>query len=69
QVNLETVNLMLLHLEQTVTAYVSHKSRLLAAPRKLIEEIDTAPLPAPRCPNGKYRFHIRVRSAELAQRI
>lgn len=52
-----------------MTAYVSHKSRLLAPPRKLIEDIDTAPLPAPRCPNGKYRFHIRVRSAELAQRI
>lgn len=69
QVNLETVNLLLLHLEQTMTAYVSHKSRQLAAPRKLIEEIDTAPQAAPRCPNGKYRFHIRVRSAELAQRI
>ncbi|XP_039480990.1 helicase domino isoform X1 [Drosophila santomea] len=69
QINLETVNLLLLHLEQTMTAYVSHKSRLLAPPRKLIEDIDTAPLPAPRCPNGKYRFHIRVRSAELAQRI
>lgn len=52
-----------------MTAYVSHKSRLLAPPRKLIEEIDTAPQPPPRCPNGKYRFHIRVRSAELAQRI
>jgi len=69
QINLETVNLLLLHLEQTMTAYVSHKSRLLAPPRKFIEEIDTAPQPAPRCPNGKYRFHIRVRSAELAQRI
>lgn len=61
--------MLLLHLEQTVTAYVSHKSRLLAPPRKLIEEIDSAPQPPPRCPNGKYRFHIRVRSAELAQRI
>lgn len=69
QINLETVNLLLLHLEQTMTAYVSHKSRLLAPPRKLIEEIDSAPQPPPRCPNGKYRFHIRVRSAELAQRI
>lgn len=61
--------MLLLHLEQTLTAYVSHKSRLLSPPRKLIEEIDSAPLPPPRCPNGKYRFHIRVRSAELAQRI
>ncbi|XP_017865744.1 PREDICTED: helicase domino isoform X1 [Drosophila arizonae] len=69
QINLETVNMLLLHLEQTLTAYVSHKSRLLSPPRKLIEEIDSAPLPPPRCPNGKYRFHIRVRSAELAQRI
>ncbi|KAM8712283.1 hypothetical protein ACLKA7_012754 [Drosophila subpalustris] len=69
QINLSTVNLLLLHLEQTITAYVSHKSRLLAPPRKLIEEIDSAPQPPPRCPNGKYRFHIRVKSAELAQRI
>lgn len=61
--------MLLLHLEQTLTAYVSHKSRLLAPPRKLIEEIDSAPQPPPRCPNGKYRFHIRVKSAELAQRI
>lgn len=61
--------MLLLNLEQTLTAYVSHKSRLLSPPRKLIEEIDSAPQPPPRCPNGKYRFHIRVRSAELAQRI
>ncbi|XP_002138575.3 helicase domino isoform X1 [Drosophila pseudoobscura] len=69
QINLETVNLLLLHLEETLSAYVSHKCRLLAPPRKLIEEIDSAPQPPPRCPNGKYRFHIRVRSAELAQRL
>lgn len=48
---------------------MSHKSRLLAAPRKLIEEIDTMPEPPPRCPTGKYKFHIRVRDVRVQQSI
>uniref|UniRef100_A0A1A9V1Z9 Helicase domino n=1 Tax=Glossina austeni TaxID=7395 RepID=A0A1A9V1Z9_GLOAU len=69
QINLHTLNLLLIELELTLTAYVSHKSRLLAAPRKLIEEIDTAPQLPPRCPTGKYRFHIRVRDPKVQQNL
>lgn len=61
--------MLLVELELTLTAYVSHKSRLLAAPRKLIEEIDTIPEPPPRCPTGKYKFHIRVRDLRVQQSI
>ncbi|KAL9916253.1 helicase domino isoform X1 [Glossina fuscipes] len=69
QINLHTLNLLLIELELTLTAYVSHKSRLLAAPRKLIEEIDTAPQLPPRCPTGKYRFHVRVRDPKVQQNL
>ncbi|XP_037816114.1 helicase domino isoform X2 [Lucilia sericata] len=69
QIDLHSLNLLLVELELTLTAYVSHKSRLLAAPRKLIEEIDTIPEPPPRCPTGKYKFHIRVRDVKVQQSI
>lgn len=66
---MHTLNLLLLDLEFTVTAYVSYKSRLLAAPRRLIEEIDTLREPPPRCPIGKYKFHIRVRNPRVQQSL
>lgn len=69
QIDLHSLNLLLVELELTLTAYVSHKSRLLAAPRKLIEEIDSIPDPPPRCPTGKYKFHIRVRDMKVQQSI
>lgn len=69
QIDLHSLNLLLLELELTLTAYVSHKSRLLAAPRKLIEEIDSIPDPPPRCPTGKYKFHIRVRDTRVQQNV
>uniref|UniRef100_A0A1A9WJY6 Helicase domino n=1 Tax=Glossina brevipalpis TaxID=37001 RepID=A0A1A9WJY6_9MUSC len=69
QINLHTLNLLLIELELTLTAYVSHKSRLLAAPRKFIEEIDTVPEPPPQCPTGKYKFHIRVRGPKVQQSL
>ncbi|XP_061401192.1 helicase domino-like, partial [Musca vetustissima] len=69
QIDLHSLNLLLIELELTLTAYVSHKSRLLAAPRKLIEEIDSLPDPPPRCPTGKYKFHIRIRDTRVQQNI
>ncbi|XP_065370564.1 helicase domino [Calliphora vicina] len=69
QIDLHSLNLLLVELEMTLTAYVSHKSRLLAAPRKLIEEIDAIPELPPRCPTGKYKFHIRVRDVNVQQSI
>ncbi|XP_075165113.1 domino helicase [Haematobia irritans] len=69
QIDIHSLNLLLVELELTLTAYVSHKSRLLAAPRKLIEEIDNIPDPPPKCPTGKYKFHIRVRDTKIQQSI
>ncbi|XP_055918769.1 helicase domino isoform X2 [Eupeodes corollae] len=69
QIDLNSVNLMLINLEITLTAYVSHKVRLLAPQRKLIEEVDQLPEPPPRCPTGKYKFHIRIRDTNVQQSI
>lgn len=62
-------NFLLADLELDCTAYRSYKARVLAAPRKLIEEIDSAPEPPPRCPVGKYRFYIRVRDTSIQEDI
>ncbi|XP_055839323.1 helicase domino isoform X2 [Episyrphus balteatus] len=69
QIDLNSINLMLINLEITLTAYVSHKVRLLAPQRKLIEEVDQLPEPPPRCPTGKYKFHIRIRDTNVQQSI
>lgn len=66
---MHALNLLLIDLELTLTAYVSHKSRVLEAPRKLIEEIDTAPAPPPHCPRGKFKFYIRVRDQQVQQNL
>lgn len=66
---MHSLNLLLVQLELTLTAYVSHKSRVLAPPRKLIEEIDSLPEPPPLCPRGQFRFYIRVRNPQVQQSI
>ncbi|XP_039953911.1 helicase domino isoform X1 [Bactrocera tryoni] len=68
-VDLHALNLLLIDLELTLTAYVSHKSRVLEAPRKLIEEIDSAPAPPPSCPRGKFKFYIRVRDQQVQENL
>ncbi|XP_053962769.1 helicase domino [Anastrepha ludens] len=68
-VDLHSLNLILIDLEITLTAYVSYKSRVLEAPRKLIEEIDSAPAPPPHCPRGKFKFYIRVRDPQVQQNL
>lgn len=68
-VDLHALNLLLIDLELTLTAYVSHKSRVLEAPRKLIEEIDSAPAPPPPCPRGKFKFYVRVRDQQVQQNL
>lgn len=69
QIDLNSINLMLIYLEITLTAYVSHKVRLLAPQRKLIEEVDQLPEPPPGCPTGKYKFHIRIRDNNVQDTI
>ncbi|XP_020713427.2 helicase domino isoform X2 [Ceratitis capitata] len=68
-IDLHSLNLLLIDLELTLTAYVSHKSRVLEAPRKLIEEIDSAPALPPPCPRGKFKFYIRVRDQQVQQNL
>uniref|UniRef100_A0A2M4CNK1 Putative chromatin remodeling complex wstf-iswi small subunit n=1 Tax=Anopheles darlingi TaxID=43151 RepID=A0A2M4CNK1_ANODA len=60
QIDLSSVNLVLVQLELVLSAYVAHRSQRLRMPRRLIEEIDSTPLPPPRCPTGKLRLHVRV---------
>ncbi|XP_036345598.1 helicase domino-like isoform X2 [Rhagoletis pomonella] len=69
RIDLHSLNLLLIDLELTLTAYVSHKSRVLEPPRKLIEEIDSAPAPPPPCPRGKFKFYIRVRDQQVQQNL
>lgn len=43
-----------------LTAYIAHRARRLQTPRKLIEEIDSAPELPPRCPSGKIKINVRL---------
>ncbi|XP_043282963.1 helicase domino isoform X5 [Venturia canescens] len=59
-VDLAAVNLLLINLEFTTTAFVAHRVKRLKTPRKLIEEIDSLPEPPPRCPSGKIKINVRL---------
>ncbi|KAJ8043053.1 Helicase domino [Holothuria leucospilota] len=54
-VSLANFNLCLADLELTLPAYIAHRTRQLQTPRKLIEEIDSIPLPPPRPPRLKMK--------------
>ena len=43
-----------------LTAFVAHRVKRLQPTRKLIEEIDSAPEPPPRCPPGKIKINVRL---------
>lgn len=49
-----------------MTAYVSYRIKKIKAPRKLIEEIDSAPNDPPRCPPAKIKVCIRNPEKKLA---
>ncbi|XP_012528465.1 helicase domino isoform X3 [Monomorium pharaonis] len=59
-IQLSSLNLLLLDLEVTLTAFVAHRINRLRTPRKLIEEIDSQPEPAPRCPSGRIKINVRL---------
>lgn len=59
-VHLSSLNLLLLDLEQTISAFVAHRVKRLQTPRKLIEEIDSQPEPPPRCPSGRIKINVRL---------
>lgn len=59
-IDLASLNLRLIDLESSLTAFGAHRIRRLQTPRKLIEEIDSQPLPPPRCPSGKIKINVRL---------
>ena len=66
-VDLFSLNLLLVELETCLTAFVAHRIKKYHSPRKLIEEIDSAPEPPPRCPSGKIKIHVRLSSSQQQQ--
>lgn len=59
-IQLSSLNLLLLNLEMMFSAFVAHRVKRLRTPRKLIEEIDSQPEPAPRCPSGRIKINVRL---------
>ncbi|KAL6258452.1 hypothetical protein P5V15_010408 [Pogonomyrmex californicus] len=59
-IQLFSLNLLLLDLELTLSAFVAHRVNRLRTPKKLIEEIDNQPEPAPRCPSGRVKINVRL---------
>ncbi|XP_015114836.1 helicase domino [Diachasma alloeum] len=68
-IDLSCLNLRLVDLEVTLTAFVAHRVRKLHTPRKLIEEIDSQPPPPPRCPSGKIKINVRLSNQAKAPPI
>uniref|UniRef100_A0A182QDT2 Helicase domino n=1 Tax=Anopheles farauti TaxID=69004 RepID=A0A182QDT2_9DIPT len=69
QIDLSSLNLVLIQLELLLPAYVAHRSQHLCMPKRLIEEIDSTPLPPPRCPTGKLRLHVRIPDVRVQESI
>lgn len=69
QIDVASLNLLLVELELCITAYVAHKARKTQTSRKLIEEIDSAPKAPPQCPTGKLRMHVRIKSGNVAESV
>lgn len=59
-IDLVALNLVLINLESYLSAFVAYKIKQLITPRKLIEEIDSAPELPPSCPPGKCKLHLRI---------
>ncbi|GLH07367.1 Uncharacterized protein GBIM_12836 [Gryllus bimaculatus] len=58
-VNFTFMNLLLVELETSLTAFVAHRLKKFCVPKQRIEEIDKAPECAPRCPAGKIKINVR----------
>lgn len=67
--DLSCLNLFLVDLELTLSAFVAHRVRQNQTPRKLIEEIDSQPEPAPRCPSGKIKINVRLSNQSKAPAV
>jgi E1A-binding protein p400 len=60
-IDLVALNLVLIHLESCLSAFVAYRMKQLITPKKLIEEIDSAPELPPTCPPGKCKIHLRIK--------
>ena len=59
-INLRTLNLLMSDLSFNLSAFAHHRIARFMASADLIQEIDSAPEPPPRCPRGKIRLQIRT---------
>lgn len=59
----------MVQLELCLSAYVAYRSKKTQTPRKLIEEIDSAPDPPPKCPQGQFKMFMRIREAAVSNNI
>ncbi|XP_064088825.1 helicase domino-like [Macrobrachium nipponense] len=64
-IDLFSLNLLLADLELCLTAFAAHRIRKFQASRRLIEEIDSAADPPPKCPAGKIKLHVRPSSQSV----
>lgn len=69
QVDLSSLNLVLVKLELVLSAYVAYRSQRLCMPKRLIEEIDSTPEPPPKCPTGRLKLHVRVPNLRVQETI
>lgn len=69
QIDLTSLNLVLLKLEMVLSAYVAYRSQWLCMPKRLIEEIDSAPESIPRCPTGRLKLHVRVSNMQVQETL
>lgn len=60
-VDLQALNLVLINLENCLSAFVAYRMKQLITPKKLIEEIDSAPELPRICPPGKCKIHLRIK--------
>lgn len=60
-IDLVALNLVFAQLETCLTAFVAYRMKQLITPKKLIEEIDSAPELPPICPRGKYKIHLKIK--------
>ncbi|CRL07325.1 CLUMA_CG020304, isoform A [Clunio marinus] len=60
-IDLNALNLLLIRLESCLSAFVAYRIKNLITPKKLIEEIDSAPEIPPVCPEKKYKLHLRIK--------
>ncbi len=60
---MQALNLVLIQIEECLSAFVAYRMRRLVVPKKLIEEIDSAPDNPPKCPPGQCKMYLRVKPA------